>query len=111
MIQKELWPSSQMMFTLHRRCSLLDSRSSFHRIVEILQVKVESLLSVEQLIVYRRLEFPAHFYADILDCAIARLCRITDFHCLRHGSVQWIKWTGQRRLLHYDAWRQLLEMK
>merc|ERR1719253_1114730 len=87
MIQKELWPSSQMMFTLHRRCSLLDSRSSFLRIVEILQVEVESRLGVEQLIVNRRLELPAHFDADILDCAIARLCRIADFHCLRHGLL------------------------
>jgi hypothetical protein len=46
-------------------------RIAFLRIVKILQVEVEGLLSVKHLIVNRRLELPVHFDADIGDSTVA----------------------------------------
>ena len=43
------------------RITMLKIRIPFLRIVKILQVKIKGLLSVEQLIVDRRFELPAHF--------------------------------------------------
>ena len=62
------------------RCSLLQIGSLLLWIMEILQVEVEGLLSIKQLVVDWRLEFPAHLDADVFNSAVARLCRIADFH-------------------------------
>merc|ERR1719243_15679 len=70
-----------------RRFSFLQVISLFLRIVKILQVEVEGLLSVEQLIVDRRLKLPAHFNADICESAIARLCCLANFHLFGHLSL------------------------
>merc|ERR1719215_1730612 len=61
------------------------------RIVEVLQVEVEGLLRVEELIVDRRLELPAHFDAHVLQAAIARLCRLADFHLRITRRHDWLQ--------------------
>merc|ERR1719450_1921783 len=78
--------SSRRLFTI--RYSLLHSRSCFFRIVKILKVEVEGLLSVKALVVHWRLELPANLYADILNRTVARLCRCADFHGFWHVSRQ-----------------------
>ena len=57
------------------------------RVVKILQVEVEGLLSVKALIVDRRLELPVHFDANLFQSAVTRLRRFADFHLFGHVSL------------------------
>lgn len=78
---KELFRLRDLVHVLYL---FLDIRIAFLGIVKILQVKIEGLLSVEELIVDRRLELPVYFDADLFKSTVARLCRLTDFHVFRH---------------------------